>query len=183
MRAGIVDSLKGFRPLLPITVLAVLFAILLGGCAESSPQAGVPKVEQSEEEAIATPTETAAVTAVEAISKGPNTYTFSVTVESPDTGCDRYANWWEVVTEEGELLHRRTLAHSHVDEQPFTRSSGPVKVAPDQPVIVRVHLHPQGYSAQAVKGTASGGWMPATLPSDFASELAEADAQSLGCAF
>ncbi|MEL6930719.1 MAG: hypothetical protein AAFO95_19105, partial [Cyanobacteria bacterium J06600_6] len=51
-----------------------------------------------------------------------NKYDFVVTVSSPDTGCEAYANWWEVLTPEGELLYRRTLFHSHVDEQPFTRT-------------------------------------------------------------
>lgn len=38
-----------------------------------------------------------------------NKYTFAVTVKSPDTGCDRYADWWEVITPEGELIYRRVL--------------------------------------------------------------------------
>jgi len=33
-----------------------------------------------------------------------NSYTFAVTIRSHDTGCDRYADWWEVITPEGELL-------------------------------------------------------------------------------
>ncbi|MGA9190363.1 MAG: hypothetical protein WBZ24_01400, partial [Anaerolineales bacterium] len=53
-------------------------------------------------------------------------FTFAVEIASPDTGCDRYADWWEVVTPNGDLLYRRILLHSHVDEQPFARSGGPV---------------------------------------------------------
>ncbi len=43
------------------------------------------------------------------ISGSPGAYSFSVTVRSPDTGCDRYADWWEVLTTEGQLIYRRVL--------------------------------------------------------------------------
>ncbi|WP_396633617.1 hypothetical protein [Maribacter sp. R86514] len=56
------------------------------------------------------------------ISGEPNGYTFNTTISSPDTGCDQYADWWEIIDLEGKLIYRRVLAHSHVDEQPFTRS-------------------------------------------------------------
>ncbi|MEL7356506.1 MAG: hypothetical protein AAFN40_08075 [Cyanobacteria bacterium J06560_6] len=110
-------------------------------------------------------------------------YQFAVTVKSPDEGCDRYANWWEVITEDGKLLYRRILAHSHVEEQPFTRSGGPVDVEPDEVVIVRSHMHPTGYHTQAMKGSFSAGFEPTTLPTDFADELAEVEPLPTGCAF
>ncbi len=88
---------------------------------------------------------TAKVLQVEATGK-PNNYTFAVTVSSPDTGCDCYADWWEVITPEGELLYRRILLHSHVKEQPFRRTGGVVNIQPQQKVIVRVHMFPDGYS-------------------------------------
>jgi hypothetical protein len=49
---------------------------------------------------------TADVTAVR-VSGAPGAYTFSVTLSSPDTGCDQYADWWEVITPDGELVYRR----------------------------------------------------------------------------
>lgn len=36
-----------------------------------------------------------------------NSYQFQVEVSSPDTGCDQYADWWEVLSEDGQLLYRR----------------------------------------------------------------------------
>lgn len=125
----------------------------------------------------------AIVTAVEAIPQEANQYTLSVTIESPDTGCDQYANWWEVLTPEGELLYRRILAHSHVDEQPFARSGGPVSLQPEQTVIVRAHMQPYGYGSQAMQGTVSEGFEAIEVPAAFAAPLANADPQPEACAF
>lgn len=50
-------------------------------------------------------------------------------MRSPDRDCGLYADWWEVVGEDGRLLYRRILMHSHPDEQPFTRPGGPVAIA------------------------------------------------------
>ena len=110
-------------------------------------------------------------------------YTFSVTIASPDTGCDRYADWWEVATPEGELLYRRVLLHSHVSEQPFTRSGGPVEIAGDRPVIIRTHMHPGGYSVNAFSGTVDTGFTATTLDTDFAPELATQAPLPTSCAF
>lgn len=113
----------------------------------------------------------------------PNNYTFAVTIRSPDTGCDLYADWWEVITPSGELLYRRVLLHSHVNEQPFTRTGGIVKIQPQQKVIVRVHLFPVGYSSMAQQGTLESGFSAVTLPSDFATSLASIEPLPKGCAF
>ncbi len=50
------------------------------------------------------------------------TYRFDVTIESADTGWEKYADAWEVRAPDGTVLGTRILAHPHVDEQPFTRS-------------------------------------------------------------
>lgn len=110
-------------------------------------------------------------------------YRFAVTISSPDTGCDQYADWWEVVSTDGELLYRRILAHSHVDEQPFTRSGGPVAVAAETEVIVRAHMMPGGYGGQALQGSAAGGFVPVELPADFAPELVDQPPLPSGCTF
>lgn len=126
----------------------------------------------------------AKVTAVMVSDRIPGSYRLSVTINSPDTGCDQYANWWEVIDEDGNLLYRRILAHSHIDEQPFTRDGGPISVnEADQVVIVRVHMSSQGYSDQAMQGSASKGFKHITLPPDFFAELAEAEPQPNDCAF
>ena len=108
---------------------------------------------------------------------------FSVTISSPDTGCDRYADWWEVTTPDGELLYRRVLLHSHVNEQPFTRSGGPVNIADTLPVIVRVHMYPDGYSPHAFSGTIDSGFTSTTLETDFALPLATQPPLPTSCAF
>lgn len=103
----------------------------------------------------------------------PMNYLFDVEVKSPDTGCDQYANWWEVVTEDAELIYRRILAHSHVNEQPFRRSGGPVKINPDQRVLIRVHMNNAGYSSKVLKGSINQGFKPQELEKDFGSNLAK----------
>lgn len=110
-------------------------------------------------------------------------YTFSVTVESPDEGCDRYADWWEVIGLDGELIYRRVLLHSHVGEQPFTRSGGTVQIEADRVVWVRAHMHPDGYGGSALRGTAGSGFEPAELDNDFASHLAQTPPLPDGCDF
>ena len=124
----------------------------------------------------------ARVTAVQ-VNGQPQNYNFSVTIESRETGCDQYADWWEVVTPEGELIYRRTLAHSHVSEQPFTRSGGPVRIAANQRVHVRVHMNNSGYPKVVMSGSVAEGFSPETLREDFAADLAEADPQPPDCAF
>lgn len=166
---------------------SLFLVLLLSSCAAQPPVAETPeasssKGEASSKDATQSQNGLAVVSAVE-MSGEPRAYMFAVTIESEETGCDQYANWWEVVTEDGDLLYRRILAHSHVDEQPFTRSGGPVSVEADQTVIVRSHIYPKGYSPQAAQGTASEGLVPVTLPADFAPELAEAEPQPSGCAF
>ena len=114
----------------------------------------------------------------------PGAYRFAVGVRSSDTGCERYASWWEVLTPEGQLLARRVLRHSHVDEQPFTRTHGPVRIEPTTEVIVRAHMQPGGYGGQAMRGAPATGFAPATeLDARFAPALADEPPQPPPCAF
>ncbi len=110
-------------------------------------------------------------------------YVFSVTVKSPDTGCDQYADWWEVITLDGELKQRRILAHSHVTEQPFTRSGNPVDIAEDETVYVRAHMNNGGYGTTVMKGSKQAGFSSETLEKDFAIELAKQEPLPKDCDF
>ncbi len=127
-------------------------------------------------------TEKASVVSV-SVSGDVNNYSFSVGVSSPDTGCNQYANWWEVITEDGELVYRRILGHSHVNEQPFVRSGGAVQISADQTVYVRAHMNTSGYGTTVYKGTVSSGFMADTLAADFANDLESLSPQPSGCAF
>lgn len=53
---------------------------------------------------------------------------FDVTLAHPDTGWDHYADGWRVLDMDGNELGLRVLFHPHVDEQPFTRSLGGIKI-------------------------------------------------------
>jgi len=114
----------------------------------------------------------------------PGGYTFAITLRTPDTGCERYANWWEVTDADGKrLFYRRILWHSHVREQPFTRSGGPVPIGPDTVVVVRLHMHPEGYSPLALKGSVQSGFLPVRLPKGFGAALKQLPPQPEDCWF
>ena len=112
-----------------------------------------------------------------------NKYNFSVGISSPDKGCDQYANWWEVISEDGELIYRRILAHSHVNEQPFIRSGGDVPIHKDQIVIIRVHMNTSGYSSFAFRGSVTSGFNEFKTEENFAASLANQAPLPTGCAF
>jgi hypothetical protein len=113
----------------------------------------------------------------------PQAYTFSVQVSSPDTGCQQYADWWEVVSLDGELLYRRILLHSHAGEQPFTRSGGPVSIQADTQVWVRAHMNTGGYGGQALKGSPQSGFQAAQPAANFAKDLENQPPLPEDCAF
>jgi hypothetical protein len=113
----------------------------------------------------------------------PGAYQLTVTIMSPDTGCKQYADWWEVVGEDGRLLYRRVLAHSHASEQPFARAGGPVPIQPDTVVWVRAHMHPGGYGGQAMKGSVRSGFRSENLRADFAATLDKTAPLPDDCAF
>lgn len=110
-------------------------------------------------------------------------YTFRVTIESPDTGCDQYADWWEVVDLEGNLIYRWILDHSHITEQPFTSSGENIEVAEAKEVYVRMHMNNSGYAAQAQEGSVENGFQPTELDAGFAKNLEKASPLPDGCAF
>jgi hypothetical protein len=90
------------------------------------------------------------VVSVKALKTG-GTWRFDVTVRHDDTGWDHYADGWGVYTLDGTQLGYRELLHPHVDEQPFTRSLGGVKV-PDgvNRVVIRAHDNVHGNGGREV---------------------------------
>ena len=89
----------------------------------------------------------------DAVRTGPGVFRFSVSVIHQDEGWDHYADRWEVLDPNGRILATRTLHHPHVDEQPFTRSLGDVKVpAGIRQVSIRAHcsLHAYGGKIESV---------------------------------
>lgn len=110
-------------------------------------------------------------------------YTFAVTIASPDSGCDQYADWWEVVAADGQLLYRRVLLHSHVTEQPFTRTGGPVPISATDRVWIRAHMNVDGYGGQAFSGTVTEGFVEATWPDGLGAGLEGLAPLPQGCNF
>ena len=77
---------------------------------------------------------------VKARQSSDGTWRFDVAVKHGDEGWDHYADKWEVLTPDGELLGERVLLHPHENEQPFTRSQSGI-VIPDEltEVVIRAH--------------------------------------------
>ena len=97
-------------------------------------------------------------------------YFFTVTFESADVDCTRYADWWEVLSEDGTLLYRRILMHPHTKKlsgNPVARSGGPVSISAMETVIVRGHMNDVGYSGTPMRGSIEGGFVafPKIAPS------------------
>ena len=89
------------------------------------------------------------VIAASATKADDGTYTFSVTVKSDDTGWDKYADRWEVVSTDGTVLGIRVLAHPHEDEQPFTREQSGIKVPEGvTEVTIRAHDKVEGFGGK-----------------------------------
>lgn len=89
------------------------------------------------------------VTAV-AVRAAAGTYSFDVTVRHADEGWDHYADRWDVVAMDGAVLASRKLLHPHVDEQPFTRSLGGVRI-PEGTKQVRVRANDSVHGAGGVE--------------------------------
>ena len=117
------------------------------------------------------------------ISGEPNAYTFNTTISSPDTGCDQYADWWEIIDLEGNLIYRRILTHSHVDEQPFTRSGSNIPLDSTTEVYIRVHMNATSYSNTVLKGSIDTGFSSNKLDAEFAKDLENVEPLPNGCAF
>ncbi|MEL6341429.1 MAG: hypothetical protein AAFQ65_16120 [Myxococcota bacterium] len=175
---------------LPLVLSVALAASMFCGATETpeTPATGLGSDENPESDRGSEPDsnsdDTSTLGVIRVTAAGENgRYRFSTTLLSGDTGCEHYADWWEVLTPEGELLYRRILAHSHVDEQPFTRSGGPVAISASRSVIVRAHTNDGGYLPQAMRGSVEGGFEVETLDADFARSIERQPPQPDRCAF
>ena len=114
----------------------------------------------------------------------PEATVFGVAIVSWDKGCEQYADWWEVVSEDGKLVQRKVMAHSHVDEQAFLRQGDPIPVDPNQTLWIRAHMNNGvGYAGQAMKGTVAKGFEPAEWPKGLGEGLEKVDPQPPPCMF
>ena len=74
---------------------------------------------------------------------------FDVTVKHGDEGWEHYANRWEILSPDGEILATRILAHPHVNEQPFTRSLANIRIPANlEEVVIRAHDLMHGYGGR-----------------------------------
>jgi hypothetical protein len=172
-----------------LTLLPIL--ILLASCSPVLPEPtkppeilatwALPSITNTEDPAM-NQTSFANVLSVQ-VSGNPSAYQFAVEIASPDTGCEQYADWWEVISQDGHLLYRRILLHSHVDEQPFTRSGGLVDIAADELIYVRAHMNTVGYGSALLKGTVQAGFKPVEVEAGFGSGLERVPPQPEDCAF
>lgn len=158
-------------------IFAVVLFLLNISCGNSDTMDDLP---QDDDVVINQPGDHAIVTQV-SVSGDENNYTFNVTLSSPDTGCDQYADWWEIFDDEEELQYRRILLHSHVNEQPFSRSGGPVRIAKDRKVYIRGHMNNTGYSNQVYSGTVATGFVEDQRMVSI--DLEKTDPQPDGCDF
>ena len=157
----------GRKSTIPALVLCALGMVLLG-CGNGQVSATPTSVAAGTPTALATVAATAGATApaartpaeapgpeqgnadvlwVRAVQAADGTWTFHVTVSHPDTGWEDYADGWDVVIPDGQVLKTdldskftRTLLHPHVEEQPFTRSQSGITI-PEGVTRVRVRAH------------------------------------------
>ncbi|WP_296420831.1 hypothetical protein [Pseudooctadecabacter sp.] len=76
---------------------------------------------------------------------------FSVTLSHGDTGWDDYADGWRVELADGTVLGTRVLAHPHVEEQPFTRSSSITVPADVTHVFIRASDSVGGWASDTTR--------------------------------
>ncbi len=98
---------------------------------------------------------------VQAQNTAPGEWSFSVTLSHPDTGWEDYADGWDIVLPDGTVVKpaanekfTRTLWHPHVNEQPFTRSQGGIKIpAGVKQVSIRAHDKRDGFGGKTISLT------------------------------
>lgn len=84
---------------------------------------------------------------------GGNVFRFDVTIRHADAGWDHYADRWDILDLDGNLLGSRLLAHPHDNEQPFTRSLTVKLPEGINRVIIRAHDSVHGLGGITVQMT------------------------------
>jgi len=88
-------------------------------------------------------------------------YDLTVTLDVPDLGCEQYADWWEVIDPETDVLRARQPLDRpwlQAGDRESTLQGAPILL--DQQVVVRVHMHPHGYGGLAAIGNVKDGIVP-----------------------
>jgi hypothetical protein len=91
------------------------------------------------------------VVAAELESTAEGTFLANVTLQHGDEGWKHYADKWDIVAPDGQILGTRVLYHPHVQEQPFTRSL--IVTIPPQVKSVEIRGHDlvHGYGGKTQK--------------------------------
>ncbi|WP_286263693.1 hypothetical protein [Thalassotalea atypica] len=93
----------------------------------------------------------AQVTNVLATQESSGAWCFGTSVLHNDQGWEHYADGWEVIDFQGNLLGYRKLHHPHVNEQPFTRSQCSIKIPTEMSkVIVRAKCNKHGFGGKSM---------------------------------
>lgn len=85
--------------------------------------------------------------------KGGGVFRIDVTVRHEDAGWEHYANRWDVLDLDGNILGSRVLAHPHDNEQPFTRSLTLTLPEGTSGVIIRAHDSVHGLGGATIEVT------------------------------
>ncbi len=84
-------------------------------------------------------------------SSGDDTWRVEATVRHADEGWDHYADAWQILGPDGEVLGTRELHHPHENEQPFTRALTGVRIPEGvERVEVRARDSVHGHGGQTV---------------------------------
>ena len=150
-------------------VIALVALLLIGACGATpvpptatatspAPSAADPPAVEPSPLPAAGERGNADVVSVRAVQSSDGNWIFHVSVQHPDTGWEDYADGWDVLTPDGQVLKpdpdspfTRLLLHPHENEQPFTRSQAGIIVPSGvNRVLVRAHDLVAGYGGREV---------------------------------
>ena len=92
------------------------------------------------------------VIAARALPNPDGSWRFQVTLKHADAGWEHYADRWEILDKDGNILATRELAHPHVNEQPFTRGLSQVRIPKNtKSLTIRGHDKVHEYGGKELK--------------------------------